>query len=53
LPADRLAGVRRGLDESPTTEEVWGRMPFIRGGTFTPDHDPEAERAQRGTRRLR
>jgi hypothetical protein len=46
LPTDLLASVRRVLDESPTTEEGWGRMLLIRGGTFTADYDPEAERAR-------
>jgi hypothetical protein len=46
LPADLLARVRRELKESPTTEEGWGRMLLIRGGTFTADYDPDVERAR-------
>ena len=39
LAADLLASVRRALDESPTTEEGWGRTLFIHGGTFTAEYN--------------
>ena len=34
LPTDLLASMRRVCDESLTTEEGWGRMLLIHGGTF-------------------